>query len=185
MAVFKLNDLFENTFGFSPDDEIEVKEEDLVTVTSDEKYYKENPHDVLGRVVFMPVTINGLFLPYCWFTISGGKKIVSTDLTERRGAVHEYISDTDLKINIKGFVFNHDGSFPESQVKELQELWAVNQAVEIDCPLTDLFLLTSDSGAQDKVIIENWRLLDNKGKKGVRGYEMNLITDQELELEIV
>lgn len=186
MAGINLNQLFEDGFGFRPEgEEIEVDENTVFNLRESEKYYKQNPLDLYGRTVFMPVTLNGLFLPYSWITIAGGKKIVETDFTERRGTIKEFISQTDLSINVKGFFINPEKTFPESQIVEFKDLVNVDTAVEIDCPLTDIFLLTNEAGAQDNVIIKNWRLLDNKGVEHVKGYEMNLVTDQELELEIL
>jgi hypothetical protein len=183
-----LNQLYENNFGTRPKaDQIEVDGNDsrLVNVRSGEKYFKAAPDDLYGRSVFMPITLGGVFLPYTWLTISGSKKIVQTDLTERRGYVKEFIRENDLQINIKGFVFNADGTFPEQQVEALNALFAINAAIAIDCPFTDIFLLTNENGAQDSIVIKSFKFLDDKGVEHVKSFEIELVTDQDFELEIL
>lgn len=188
MATFDIKNIINRTFGFSPEvEEVKIDGNDsrIVNVKSKGKWYKTDPSDLYGRSIFMPVTINGLFLPYCMVTPSGGNKIVETDLTERDGTVKEYIRSDDLALRIQGVVVNRDGTFPEEMVTELRDLWRMKVALDIDCPLTDLFLLTNETNAQDKVVIYDWTMMPRKGVEMAMGFEMNLKSDQEFELELL
>lgn len=204
MAIlnYNLQDLFQSTFKYRPaeykiddpdgsknyrtePDAGDLKVDSIVNRKSEVgNYGSYYAADALGRTIFMPVTIGGTFLPYAWLTINGSKRIVETTMTERRGSVKEHISMDDYRINVKGFIIGHDGAFPEKQAEELKTLWERNEALEINCILTDIFLLTGENGGQDKVVIEDFTLNENPGVEHVRAFEMNLITDQQFELEI-
>lgn len=187
MAGFNIKDIIANTFGFNPQvDEIEIDGSDsrIVNVKSDGKWYKSEPSGLYGYTVFMPVTVAGIFLPYCMVTISGGNKIVETDVTDRDGMVKEYIRADDLSIQIQGVLYTRDGTFPEEQAQEFKDLVRTRVAVEIDCPLTDIFLLTNETNAQDKVVVMDWKLTPQKGVEHVVPFELSLKTDREFELEV-
>ena len=128
---FNLQDLFASIWGYkptpftitdpdgshniasTPGGNISIPNSDLINrKTKAGKYGTYYKKDAMGRDVFMPVTIGGLFLPYAWVSIMGGKRIVETAMTERRGEVNEQIAIEDYRIIIKGFVIGHDGSFP-------------------------------------------------------------------------
>ncbi len=192
MIEIQLSELYRLHYGYSPDQKIQIDDEDWNAKRwqgdSKDKWYKIDPKSANGKRIFMPVTFKWvgaeLFLPYCWMQITGGKYIVETRFTERRGSVKEIISEEELSINIQGFVFNRDGSFPETDVERLKALWAVNEPVEIDCPLTDIFLLTNEQNIRDRVLIKDFTLKPDKGVEHVKGFEMNLVSDADLELEI-
>src|SRR5690554_3979343 len=125
MITIDIQAIFSGQFGFNPPaEEIRIDGNDsrIVNIKSDDKWYRADPDDLYGRSVFMPVTINGLFLPYCWLSITGGNKIVETDFTERDGTVKEYIAANDLEITLQGVVLNRDGTFPERQIEDLRDL---------------------------------------------------------------
>jgi len=184
MAQFDLNTMFAQQFGYSPQ-KFEIPEERVRKKSEAGKYGSYYEKDLVGRDVFMPMHLGGVFLPYTWFNVSSGKKIVNTDLTERRGTVREFISMNDYKMSVKGLLIGHDGRFPEDQVAELKTLWERNEALEIKCVLTDIFLLTPEHGGQDRVVMTNFNLAENPGVEHVRGFTFDLETDQEFELEIV
>lgn len=185
--MFEIKEIIALTFGFGGQvEEIAIDENDsrLVNVKSDGKWYKTEPEGLYGRPVFMPITLNGLFLPHCMITISGGNKIVSTNLTDRDGMVKEYIRADDLTITIQGALFTRNGSFPEAAMSEFRELVNTRVAVEIDCPLTDIFLLVNETNAQDKVVIESWSIKPVRGVEHVVPFEIHLKSDREFELEL-
>lgn len=189
MAVFNLGDLFIEQWGYSPGGNINdlvVDDSDLVnrrTPTGNYGgYYGE---DSEGREVFMPITLGDLFMPYVWMSVSGSKRIIETPLTERRGSVKELISIDDYRFSIKGFVIGHDGTFPEKDIEDLRKLFELNEAIEMKCPLSDIFLLTADGNGQDRVVITELTIHEAKGIEHVRGFDMTVVTDQELELELI
>lgn len=182
MATFDLNKIFQDTFGYQPQ-EFKVTEEQVFKKSEGNygRYYKK---DVLGRDVFMPVNLAGLRLNYCWVRISGSKTIIETALTERRGSVKEFVTMDDYKIQIKGFFIGHNGQFPEQDIAEWRDIMELNEAIDIDCVLTDIFLLTPFHGGQDRVVVKDFELMDNQAIEHVRGYQIDLVTDQIFELEI-
>lgn len=201
--TYNLQDLFEKQFKYRPP-EYQIKDVDgglnyksfgnsgdlkVNSIVNNKSrtgnYGSYYTTDALGRTIFMPVTIGGLFLPYSWLNITGAKRIVETSMTERRGTVKEHISMEDYNINVKGFIIGHDGSFPEKSAEELKTLYERNEALEIKSILTDLFLLTGENGGQDKVVIRDFAFNENPGVEHVRAYEFTLVTDQEFELEII
>lgn len=183
MSFFDVTHLFSLVYGYHPG-EITITEKDVRRRTADGKYGSYYAKDIMGRDVFMPVTLGGLFLPYVWFNISGSKRTVETPMTERRGSVHEHINMEDYKISLKGLLIGHDGQFPEKDTEDLRTLWEKIEAVPVKSILTDIFLLSSEHGGQDKVIITNLNFAENPGVTHVRGFTFDLVTDQEFELEL-
>ncbi len=188
MAVFDLTRMFSIIYGYDPGDfnagELIILDKDVKKKSQDGKYGSYYEKDVMGRDVFMPITLGGLFLPYVWINISSSKRLVETPMTERRGNVNEFISMDSYKFGIKGLVIGHDGQFPEADVEDLKTLWERNEAVEIKSILTDIFLLSSENEGQDKVILTNFQLAENKGVEHVRGFTFDVSSDQEFDLFI-
>jgi len=187
MPEFNLSSLFSDLFSKGQGPEIEVDGQDsrLIAAQSDERFYSVDPASRFKRKVFLPVTLGGVFLPYVYMTISAVKNIVITPLTDRRGSVKELISVDDYRIAIRGFFIDAEGKFPEQQVSDLKTLFERNEAIDLECALSDLFFLSTENGAKDKVIITDFRLLEKQGVEHVREFELNLITDQQLELTIL
>lgn len=183
-SEYNLQDLFAKQFGYRPPD-YDIDPKDVKLKSEAGKYGSYYAQDALGRDVFMPVTLGGLFLPYTWIRVSGSKTIIETPMTEIRGTVKEYICTDDYVFNLKGFVIGHDGKFPEKDIEDLKTLFERNEALEIKCILTDIFLLTPEQGGQDNVVIRTFDLDENPGNEHVRAFEMNLVSDQAFELEIV
>lgn len=183
-SEYNLQDLFAKQFGYRPQ-EYKIDPKDVKKKSESGKYGSYYAQDALGRTVFMPVTLGGLFLPYTWISVSASKTIIETPMTEVRGTVKEIIKTDDYIFNLKGFIIGHDGKFPEKDVEDLKTLYERNEAVEIKCILTDIFLLTPEQGGQDNVVIRTFDLNENPGVESVRGFEMNLVSDQAFELEIL
>ncbi|MBA3899525.1 MAG: hypothetical protein H0X62_04815 [Bacteroidetes bacterium] len=181
---FNLNDMFSKQFGYKPMD-IDIKEKEVLKKSTPGKYGSYYATDAMGRTVFMPLTLGGLFLPYTWVNVSGSKNIVETPMTERRGVVREHISMDDYQFNVKGFVIGHDGRYPEKDVEDLRILFERNEALSCKSILTDIFLLSTEHGGQDKVVIQNFHLHENPGVEHVRAFEFQMVSDQAFELEII
>lgn len=184
--TFNLKKIFAEQFGYAPAQEpFKVEENQLIKRNEDGQYGPYYANDLQGREVFMPVTIGGVFLPYTWMSIAVARTVIETPLTERRGSVKEQIQLNDYLISLKGLAIGQNRMFPEKEIEALKTLVERNETLDIKCPLTDIFLLTPERGGQDKVLIMNFNLNENVGKKHVRGYQMELISDQEFELEIL
>jgi hypothetical protein len=133
--------------------------------------------------VFLPVTlvdeVNEYYLPYSTISMSFRNNIVSTELTERRGNVHELISAQDVVFNIRGIYIDRENDLPENALRDLSELSKMQKAVEIINGVTDYFLEDDQ-----KIIISNMRLPAMKGQSGAQAYEIEAISDSNLILEI-
>jgi hypothetical protein len=200
---FNLQDLFQAVWGYRPplykitdpdgskniiatgSPDFKFKDENIVNKKSQGNYGEYYKKDLQGRQIFMPITIGGYFIPYAWAAISGSKKIVETAMTERRGSVNEIIGMNDYQISIKGFLIGQDGHFPEDFMDDMRALFEKLESVELQCILTDIFLLSKEHGGQAKVIITSLDIKEAQGIENVRGFEMSLKTDQIFELEIV
>jgi hypothetical protein len=205
LTEFNLSDLFSATWGYRP---MNIKIDDPdgsknVRQTGDEtgnirftstnivnkksksgmygSYYAK---DVMGRDVFMPLTLGGLMLPYVWMNIKGTKRIVETPMTERRGSVLELIAIDNYQIGVKGFVIRHDGAFPEEDIEDLRKLYERAESLECKSVLTDIFLLSKEHSGKDKVVMRDLEIMDNQGIEHVRGFQFSLTSDQILELEL-
>jgi hypothetical protein len=156
---------------------------------SEGKYGSYYGKDMLGRTVFMPVTFlyqdtqaqvigelirpeQGVYFPYAWVRIRSSKRIVETPLTERRGTIKELINIEDYYISIQGFAMRHDGSFSEEEIEALKTLYETNRPVHLRCIVSDIFLLSTENGGQDKVVITDFDLRDNTRIEHVRGFEI-------------
>lgn len=181
---YNLQDIFAKQFGYRPQ-EYKIDPKDVKLKSEGGKYGSYYAQDVLGRTVYMPVTLGGLFLPYTWISVSSTKTIIETPMTEVRGTVKEIIKTDDYVFSLKGFIIGHDGKFPEKDVEDLRALYERNEALEIKCILTDIFLLTPEQDGQDNVVIRTFDLDENPGVEHVRAFEMNLVSDQAFELEII
>lgn len=168
-------------------DDIDINGDDSIVVAtpSDERYYQPNPRDRYGRNVFCPATIGGVFMPHVWMTVDIEKDMVITPVTEQVGSVIELISLNGYRIALKGIVFNQDGTFPEAQLEELHRLAERRESLEMDCAYTDLFLLTRENSGQDRVVIQKFTVLENRGVTSARGFEMELVTDHNVQLTAV
>ncbi len=171
-------------------------------------YGSEYYGNSLGREYFMPVkityieerdkgadtalpdqrgTIEGgsvmkkieLYLPFPIVSITGEKKIVQTQMTERVGTVKERIALEDYIITIKGMAISTSNEFPETDVAALRSLYEINAPVSINCPLTDIFLLRHNRTGSDKVVITKLNFPNNKnaGIKHVCPYELTMVSD--------
>jgi len=129
--------------------------------------------------VFMPLEIGGLYMPNCVLSASNVKKIHKEEITNRNGTVKELISQGDWQFDVQGIEVG-DGEWPEQFVADLRDLYERNEAVEIKGALTDILL-------QDErnVVIESLELPEMRGKQYSVAYRLKLISDINLELEVV
>lgn len=88
----------------------------------------------------------------CLISINLEKNIVTTALQGRNGTIKEYISDGDYNITVDAGVSAYpvqneeneiDISYPIDAVKELQELLALPEALEVQSDFLDIFGIDS------------------------------------------
>lgn len=137
--------------------------------------------DALGNYYFMPVTFihqgKEYEIPCALISMTGRKNIIETPLVGRQGAVKELISLEDYQISITGAVVGENQTWPEEQLDALNELYRINEAIELKCALTDIFL-----SENDKVVIQELSLPSAGQTEHVQVVEMKCVTDRAFEL---
>jgi hypothetical protein len=88
----------------------------------------------------------------------------------------------DYEITIKGFIVATTHEFPEDAVASLQAIYELNEAISIQCPLTDIFLLRPDRSGSDQVVIKELKFPAVTGVKNIRPYELKLLSDEPFNL---
>lgn len=137
--------------------------------------------DALGNYYFMPVTFihqgKEYEIPCALISITGRKNIIETSLVGRQGSVKELISLEDYQISITGAVFGENQVWPEEQLDAINELYNINEAIELKCALTDVFL-----SENDKVVIQELNLPQAGQTEHVQVVEIKCVTDRAFEL---
>ncbi|MFW2137101.1 DUF6046 domain-containing protein [Chryseobacterium sp. TY4] len=105
------------------------------------------------------------------------KTIVETATVgkDRRGTVKEYINTEDYTLNIRGLCFNAATPeiFPSEQVLELNKLFAINDAVDIEAnPFLELFEIR-------KLVFKSIDFEDMAGIPGMQKYTVTAVSDQD------
>lgn len=135
-----------------------------------------------GQYYFMPVILKSkegkaYEIPNAIISLTGKKTIVETPMVGRKGAVKELINIDDYEINIQGVASADD--FPQDALQELNELYSLNEALTLECALTDVVL-----GENPAVVIKSIDLSDMKGTECFQVFKMSLTTDYSFELII-
>lgn len=137
--------------------------------------------DALGNYYFMPVTFihqgKEYEIPCALISITGRKNIIETSLVGRQGSVKELISLEDYQISITGAVFGENQVWPEEQLDAINELYNINEAIELKCALTDVFL-----SENDKVVIQELNLPQAGQTEHIQVVEIKCVTDRAFEL---
>lgn len=139
--------------------------------------------DHLGRWYFMPVTfiVEGkeIEFPTAVMNITGKKTIVETAMVGRKGTVKELISVDDYRVSITGFIQSTDGTYPENEIVQMQELYNHNASVELISALT---VLVFDD--KDQVVITSIDYPATPGLEDGQVVKIECITDKPFELII-
>lgn len=139
--------------------------------------------DASGRWYFMPVWVRSslgeLEFPCAVISVTGKKRIVETPLTGRRGSVNELVSVDSYEINVTAALVGADGNYPDSEVKQMRDLYELNEAVELISALTDLVF-----EKDDKVIFKSVDFPAVGGVENVQVVKMTARTDAAVELII-
>lgn len=135
--------------------------------------------DANGRWYFMPVVLvykgKEYEMPNSLISIRGKKHIVSTPMVGRKGTVKELISMEDYEIKIQGVALGTD--WPDDQLADIKEIYAVNESVQLKCALTDIFM-----DEEDMVVIKSIDIPEMRGVEHAQTYSLDLETDRSFEL---
>lgn len=137
----------------------------------------------VGVPYFMPIRIGNFTLPNeptIQFAVS--KRIVETPLLglQRVGTVKELIGIEDYQFTIRGICINENDAeiYPETQVKALNDLFKVNESLEILCGLTAILGVS-------KVVIRSFQMPDMIGVQHAQAYEVQCTSDFDFEIEFL
>jgi|GEM_PF-241198 len=107
-------------------------------------------------------------------SISIQKTIVETATVgeERRGTVKEYICTEDFDIEIKGVCIGKDGQYPTEEVRILNDLFLINEALEVENnPFFNLIF-----GIQ-KIVLKSLKLDEMMGQESVQKFTISAVSD--------
>lgn len=177
---FNIKDIFEKAFGYSAPDKFDPPPAESRVLHSElgSNYYGA---DIFGREYFLPVTINGLVIPFAVVSVNCRKSIVETQMVERSGSVKELISIDDYVFNVKGILISEDGNFPEQQIINIHELFKLNTSVTMRSVLTDIFL----NGIVDhSIVIKELKWPAKAAVEHAKPFEMDCVSDSIFTLEV-
>lgn len=191
--VFDLNQLYQQTFGTTPNINFikpsedtkqseklrfDIKPEDSKKYSNlGTPYYEKIEGDVLGRECFLPVKIDDVKLPFSTVRINSKKTLVETACVNRKGAVIEQINVENYNIKLRGFLIGNNNELPDEGLTELKNLYEKNESVVLRNALTDIFL-----SGEDKVVIKSIDIPEVRAVKNVRPYEFDMVSDTEFTL---
>ena len=149
------------------------------SMTSSKRHRQQPQRDANGRWYFMPVVLvykgKEYEMPNSLISIRGKKHIVSTPMVGRKGTVKELISMEDYEIKIQGVALGTD--WPDDQLADIKEIYAVNESVQLKCALTDIFM-----DEEDMVVIKSIDIPEMRGVEHAQTYSLDLETDRSFEL---
>jgi hypothetical protein len=137
---------------------------------------------LLGKPYFQTLKLayNGEEFPFPnepLISLSLQKTIVETATVgkERKGTVKEYICTEDYQLAIKGVCFNTDapGEYPTDQVQKLQQLFEINDSLEI---LSNPFLLLFDI---KNLVLKSIDWQEMAGQQGLQIYNITAVSDSD------
>jgi hypothetical protein len=197
LFIVDIKNLYRQTFGSKPhvpDAEDRAEEQGFVINGSADNVSQISGSalktEYLGKEIWLPIKfvnldasvfgVTELLLPYSVIRISGKKTIVKTPLAERKGTVKELYSIDDYSINIKGFVIDEGRVWPEKELIILKKLYELNEAIELDNALTNIFL-----DEDQRVTIEGLELPEVEGgRKHIRPFSFSIESDSVFTLEL-
>lgn len=173
-------DAIDSHDGFGRGFDLPIASETVDRTAKGVPIYKQ---DMMGRWYFMPVTFYHDGTEYeidcALVSISQAKKIVKTDVVGKRGTVKELISLQDLEISIKGAIIGDNHQWAEDKITSFSELFAINEAVELSCALTSLFM-----DDNDKVVIESFSMPEQTKTEHVQIVSLKCLSDAPFKLII-
>ncbi|WBX72893.1 DUF6046 domain-containing protein [Tenacibaculum pacificus] len=98
----------------------------------------------------------------------------------RKGTVKEYINTEDYQLTIRGVCVNTEDydSYPTDQVKELNDMFAVNDALEVvNNPFLELFQIR-------KIVLKEILLDEMQGQPNLQKYVIRAVSDQDFYADV-
>lgn len=139
--------------------------------------------DKQGNYYFMPVVFMHSGKEYeidcALVSVTGRKNIIETPLVGRKGSVKELINLSDYQISITGALIGNSGEWPEEKLEKINELYNINEAIELKCALTDVFFEEND-----RVVIQELNIPAMNQTEHIQIVEMKCVTDRAFELII-
>ena len=137
--------------------------------------------DALGRWYFLPILVRSslgkMELPCAVISVTGRKRIVETPLVGRRGAVNELVGVDSYEAETTTILVGEDGNYPEEAVRQMRDLYELNESVELICAVTDL-IFESD----ERVIFKSVDFPAVGGAENVQVVKLTARTDAAVEL---
>lgn len=189
MGDINLNKIFKDAFGYNaPNADIRIADalpRKEVSKLGQPYYFK----DILGQEFFLPVTINGMNIPFAVMGMTWKKTFVSTGMPERGGTVKELISIDDYTFNIKGILVDLHGNFPEWGIMDLHKMFQVNRSVEMRSVISDIVLSGKSNTNRDdpqghRVVIKEIKWPAVSGVEHAKPFEIDCESDLIFDLEI-
>ena len=148
------------------------KAEDFQDIPFLESDSYSNKKDILGRPVFDNVILDNIDFGIVMISLNAAKTIIKTAVAGRNGTVKESISTKDYQLSVKGVLFNFEtNNYPETQVKQLKELFDKNKSISISSRLADIFEIS-------KVVAESLNIEESK-HQNTQAFSMNLVSDDD------
>jgi len=128
-------------------------------------------------------------------TVTGKKKIVSTEIAGRNYEVNEILGLSNYSISIKGFCVNPDTfdingfktfanislsstEFPEYELQTLIKICETNDSIRAICPLLNYFNIRD-------IVIESFTFPENEMFENAFAYEIQAKSDFPIEIEMI
>lgn len=144
--------------------------------SQDSKWWSKND---LGRWVFCPVKLDGLYMPNPLISITGQKNIVDTPLINGEGSVKEIIQTNDYQIKILIVCASNDGTYPDDQVKNIRDKWKLDSVLTLESPVTDFFIQK-----ENNFVLKDIDVPAVRGVMNTQVIELSGVSDTYFELEI-
>lgn len=133
-----------------------------------------------GRWVFMPVSLGGIDLSCAVLSsVSCRKRIVSTPLIGHTGSVKELIACDDYKISVIAVLSDERGVYPEQMVQEVNELFKLEEPVELKSALTDLLFT-----ANEQAVITSIEYPSMQGVEDAQVVHIECVSDKPFDLYV-
>jgi len=135
---------------------------------------------ILGTDVIMSVKLGGEDLPDSTICrISGGNKIIETDMNGQDGTFKELWAKRDYNVIIHGMLIQTDGTddYPDAKVRAMRDLLDATEALEVVCAQMNVFGITH-------LAIYDYDFPDWPGYPSVQPFEIMCKSDKLFELEL-
>jgi hypothetical protein len=142
-----------------------------------------NLRSKLNASYTMPTKLDGWQMPQePTISIRGSKNIIETPLNRgvRTKNVLEEINLNNYQLKIKGIILNEDDfdAYPDADIRRLREICEKAGNVSIENALASIWNIS-------KVAIKDWDMFEVKGYVGAQAFEIDLISDEDFELELI